>query len=57
MMFFCNVGIAFLFDYFGGLNETLAFDFGRKRILLGKSGFLMQEMKAVSTMLTIFGSI
>lgn len=37
---FCNVGIAFLFEYFGGLNEILAFDFGRKRILLGKREFI-----------------
>ena len=37
---FCNVGIAFLFEYFGGLNETLAFDFGRKRILSGKTDFI-----------------
>lgn len=33
---FCNVGIAFLFDYY----ETLAFDLGRKRILLGKTDFI-----------------
>lgn len=37
---FCNVGIAFLFDYFGSLNETLAFDLGQKRILLGKTDFI-----------------
>lgn len=37
---FCNVGIAFLFEYFGGLNETLAFDYGRKRILLGNADFI-----------------
>lgn len=37
---FCNVGIAFLFEYIGSLNETLAFDFGRKRILLDKTDFI-----------------
>lgn len=37
---FCNVGIAFLFEYFGGLNETLAFDYGRERILVNNIQFV-----------------
>lgn len=37
---FCNVGIAFLFEYFGGLNETLAFDYGLERILVNNIQFV-----------------
>lgn len=37
---YCNVGIAFLFEYFGELNKTLAFSFGTKRISSGKSEFI-----------------
>lgn len=37
---FCNVGISFLFEYFGGLNETLAFDYGRKRITINNTQFV-----------------
>lgn len=37
---YCNVGTAFLFEYFGELNKTLAFDFGTRRISSGKSEFI-----------------
>lgn len=37
---FCNVGISFLFEYYGQLNECLAFDYGWKRIASGKSKFI-----------------
>lgn len=37
---YCNVGIAFLFEYFDELNKTLAFDFGTRRISSGKSEFI-----------------
>ncbi len=37
---FCNVGIAFLFEYFGGLNETLGFDYGCKRITINNTQFV-----------------
>ena len=29
---YCNVGIGFLFEYTGGLNETIAFNYGYERI-------------------------
>lgn len=37
---FCNVGISFLFEYYGQLNECLAFHYGWKRISSGKSEFI-----------------
>lgn len=37
---FCNVGISFLFEYFGALNETLAFDYGHKRITINDAQFV-----------------
>lgn len=37
---FCNAGMAFRFEYFGGVNITLAFGSGRKRILLVKTDFI-----------------
>lgn len=37
---FCNVGIAFLFEYFGDLNETFGFDYGHKRITINNTQFV-----------------